>query len=476
MNAGPAVASREARFAHLQRRVEVCLEAVRDFRSKPPAVRSAGDLATAEQECARRCDALFAAMMGELTQAALDNPAIREEAHTLARSSPKRLKAADAREVQVQFQRGARVPLRATYYRRRKGDAFHREKGLFPAFFVLGIHEHTSPAAAAQMARSACAVASLEEAASWLRDTGGLEVDVKTLRRIARRFGQRARSALPANIQTVRVIGQGRSLVISVDGGRLRVRRDKAGARTKKGRRRYHTDWREPLLLHIYILGPDGRLDRSFHPLIDGTLAGPDALFELLKLYLPLFNALQPTRILLIADGAPWIWTRFVALIDSGAIPGPQSVVQLIDFYHAVEHLGTFAEACTHWPRTRRTRWRNHARHLLRAGKIDTILEEMQKRLARQPRSKALKRDYHYFEHNRHRFSYAWARRLHLPIGSGPMESAIRRVINLRLKGPGIFWHEDAAEAMIMIRSYYKAQRWNELAKLACNAPLEALL
>lgn len=476
MSAAAAVSSPEARVGEWQRRVEACLQAVGDFRAKPPGVRSAGELVVAEQACARRCDELFAALMGELTQAALDSPTVREAAHTLARSAPKRLKAAEERQVHVQFQRGAAVPLRTPYYRRRKGDAFHREKGLFPALYVLGIHEHTSPAAAAQMARSACAVSSLEEAASWLREAAGLEVDVKTLRRITRHFGQRARAALPRHGRTLHVEGQGRCVVISVDGGRLRVRRDKAGARTKKGRRRYHTKWREPLLLHIYVLGPDGRLDRTITPLIDGTLAGPDALFDLLKLYLPLFHALQPARILLIADGAPWIWTRFVALIESGAIPCPKTVIQLIDFYHAVEHLGTFAEACTHWPRARRTRWRNHARHLLRAGKIDTILEEMQNLLARHPRSKALKRDYHYFEHNRHRFSYAWARRLHLPIGSGPMESAIRRVINLRLKGPGIFWHEESAEAMIMIRAYYKAQRWDELAKLACSAPLEALL
>ncbi len=112
---------------------------------------------------------------------------------------------------------------------------------------------------------------------------------------------------------------------------------------------------------------------------------------------------------------------------------------------------------------------------MLRAGKIETVLNEMQTLLGRRPRSDALKKDRHYFLRNRHRFSYAWARRLHLPIGSGPMESAIRRVINLRLKGPGIFWHEETAEAMLMIRSYYKAQRWNELAQLACAAPIEAL-
>lgn len=460
---------------HLQARVDVCLAAIRAWRDNPPAIGNAADMTAAEQECARRCDGLFAALMGEMTQAALDRPAVREAAHTLAHSAPKRIKAAAVRQVNVHFQRGAPVPLRATYYRRRPGDAWHREKGLFPAFVLLGIHEHASPAAAAQMARSACAVASLEEAAAWLRDTGGLEVDVKTLRRVTRRFGQRARAALPGNLPSLQVGGEGRSVVISVDGGRLRVRRDKAGARTAKGRRRYHTDWREPLLLHIYVLGPDGRLDRSFSPLIDGTLGGPDALFEMLRLYLPLFTTLNPARVLLIADGAPWIWKRFTALIEQQAVAGPHPVMQLIDFYHAVQHLGSFAEACTHWPRARRTRWRNHARQLLRAGKIETVLEEMQKLLERRPRSKALRRDLHYFRRNRRRFAYAWARRLRLPIGSGPMESAIRRVINLRLKGPGIFWHEETAEAMIMIRAYYKAQRWHELAKLACAAPLEAL-
>ncbi|MCC6474950.1 MAG: hypothetical protein IT514_14545 [Burkholderiales bacterium] len=471
MNGGAADSSAESHRAALLQRAQTCLAAVHDFLAKPPVVHSASDLAAAEQECAQRCDALFAALMGALAQGALDSAAVSAQAHTLARSAPKRLKAAQGRQVNVQFQRGKHVPLRATYYRRRQSDAQHREKGLFPAFVVLGIHEHASPAACAQMARSACAVASLEEAAAWLRDTGGLEVDIKTLRRVTRCFGQRARCALPGNLQALQLSGQGRSVVISVDGGRLRVRRDKAGARTPKGRRRYHTDWREPLLLHVYLLGPDGRMDRTFTPVIDGTLGGADALFEMLRLYLPLFNALQPTRVLLIADGAPWIWTRFMTLIEQGAIACPHPVIQLIDFYHAVEHLGTFAQACTFWPRARRIRWRNHARQLLRAGKIETVLEEMQALLMRRPRSKALKKDQHYFQRNRRRFSYAWARRLRLSIGSGPMESAIRRVINLRLKGPGIFWHEDTAEAMIMIRAYYKARRWNELAKLACAAP-----
>ncbi len=59
-----------------------------------------------------------------------------------------------------------------------------------------------------------------------------------------------------------------------------------------------------------------------------------------------------------------------------------------------------------------------------------------------------------------------------LPIGSGGVESGIRRVINLRLKGPGIFWHEDSVDAMLLLRSYYKAGRWNVLQNMAFNGGL----
>lgn len=43
------------------------------------------------------------------------------------------------------------------------------------------------------------------------------------------------------------------------------------------------------------------------------------------------------------------------------------------------------------------------------------------------------------------------------PLGSGAIESAMRRVVNLRLKGGGIFWHESNANALLLLRSYYKA-------------------
>ena len=52
------------------------------------------------------------------------------------------------------------------------------------------------------------------------------------------------------------------------------------------------------------------------------------------------------------------------------------------------------------------------------------------------------------------------------------MESTVRRVVNLRLKGAGIFWHEESANAMLLLRSYYKAGRWNLLEKLSLTTDL----
>jgi hypothetical protein len=63
------------------------------------------------------------------------------------------------------------------------------------------------------------------------------------------------------------------------------------------------------------------------------------------------------------------------------------------------------------------------------------------------------------------RLKYPYFRSLGLPIGSGAIESSIRRVINLRLKGNGIFWREENAEAMLQVRAQVITNRWDERLK-----------
>lgn len=47
------------------------------------------------------------------------------------------------------------------------------------------------------------------------------------------------------------------------------------------------------------------------------------------------------------------------------------------------------------------------------------------------------------------------------PTGSGAVESAIRRILNLRIKAPGSFWTPEAAETMIFLRSKLLYHRWD---------------
>ena len=68
-----------------------------------------------------------------------------------------------------------------------------------------------------------------------------------------------------------------------------------------------------------------------------------------------------------------------------------------------------------------------------------------------------------YFEDNAGRMQYQKRRQANLPEDSGAIESAIRRVVNLRMKSNAKYWKEDHAEAMLTLRSHLKTNRLDRL-------------
>ena len=115
---------------------------------------------------------------------------------------------------------------------------------------------------------------------------------------------------------------------------------------------------------------------------------------------------------------------------------------------------------------------RQHRRLLLNGQGVQVV--EAVRAICRGRNSKAITTEHNYFVRNQHRIAYPRLKALQLPIGSGAVESAIRRVVNLRLKGPCIFWYRENAEKMLMLRAYYKAGRWNLLKRMA-NSHLSLL-
>ena len=109
----------------------------------------------------------------------------------------------------------------------------------------------------------------------------------------------------------------GRRVVISSDGGRIRLRESKRGLKTTKGRQRYTGAWREPKVLIVYVVDAEGKRDAGFAPVIDATLTGPDAVFALLRTSLQRLAITQADQVLFLADGAPWIWKRVPLLVHA---------------------------------------------------------------------------------------------------------------------------------------------------------------
>jgi hypothetical protein len=110
------------------------------------------------------------------------------------------------------------------------------------------MYDRCTPALAAEVSLLAAMLGSLHEAQNVLAD-GGVDLDIKTVRTIAYHYAARARLVQQVERTTFADTVAGRRVVISSDGGRLRLREPKRGPKTKKGRRRYTGAWREPKVL-----------------------------------------------------------------------------------------------------------------------------------------------------------------------------------------------------------------------------------
>ncbi len=174
----------------------------------------------------------------------------------------------------------------------------------------------------------------------------------------------------------------------------------------------------------------------------------------------------RATSLTFVSDGAVWIWDRIDQIVAQAGIPKEVAIHQVLDTCHAVHHvslalatLGVTAEQRMPLYRDLRTRLRN--------GEWEYVVKELQMFADDDPNNTNLQTELSYLQRHGEsgRLNYADFRRRGLPLGSGAIESSIRRVINQRLKGNGIFWLEDHAEEMLQLRALVISRRWDERVK-----------
>ena len=149
-----------------------------------------------------------------------------------------------------------------------------------------------------------------------------------------------------------------------------------------------------------------------------------------------------------VADGALWIWDVAEEVCPDGQ--------QVLDWFHAVEHLSDAAKAL--YPdeqnTKKRKRWLKTYKKQLYLGQIHKIIRVLHKRGSPQYAT--------YFQRHQQRMQYLEFREKGIPIGSGTVESGIKQ-FKQRLSASGMRWNADNANRMLVIRTAILGNEFDDL-------------
>jgi hypothetical protein len=185
--------------------------------------------------------------------------------------------------------------------------------------------------------------------------------------------------------------------------------------------------------------------------------------FESVDTFGPLLGTLahqhghhQAKEVIVLADGAPWIW-QIAAKQFTGS-------VQIVDFFHACQHLATVAESRFGKGSAEGAQWLTARKDDLKEGRIASVLDEIK---AWKPRSVAKRKqrraEYDYFHKNSERMRYKTFLERGYHIGSGVMEAGCKQNVTQRFKQAGMHWRQETAEAIVTLRSAQLSTRQIDL-------------
>jgi len=164
----------------------------------------------------------------------------------------------------------------------------------------------------------------------------------------------------------------------------------------------------------------------------------------------------QAQRVLVIADGAVWIWNLVADRF--------QEAEQRLDLFHANTYLWAVANQLHGAGTPQARQWVKPLLKQIRndqVAKVITQLEELKPHLA-QAAVKTADDAIHYYQNHQNRMKYKEGRKRNEPLGSGAIESTCRQ-LQCRMKRCGQFWSSRGDEALLCLEVFWRNDRWQRL-------------
>jgi hypothetical protein len=338
-----------------------------------------------------------------------------------------------------------------------------KKQGHYPADAALGLEGSVTPALARLACFEGAESASYQKAEEHLRDTGGIQMDARQIQRLVQSVGPAAQqwqerealAPLPGT-QAVPI------MYVSGDASGVPMRKEELEGRAGK----QADGAAKTRMANLGCVFTQHRVADQGHPVRDhdsttyvSTLGPMEEFGPLLRQEAIRRGLALALTVVLLIDGAE-------GLAKMGRLCFPNAI-QIVDFYHALEHAGKVLVALLgskEHPDYKR-RLRGWASRLLK-DQVEKLIAQTRKECAGKSPAEAVEKELGYFVNNVARMQYGTFRHRGFFIGSGVIEAGCKTVIGARCKQSGMFWGQPGAQNILALRCIQSSRRlasfWKE--------------
>ena len=341
----------------------------------------------------------------------------------------------------------------------------HCHSGQFPADAELDIAQTECSPGVRRMQAMVGQEAPFDHGRRQLELLAGLEVTAKAVERTAEGIGEDIAAREQSEIQRAMqlelplVVGEPVPILyIEMDGtGIPVVRKETVGRAGKRKGEAAHT--REAKLGCVFT---QTKWDEEGYPIRDpdstsysGAIETADEFGK--RMYVEAWKRgwSRARKKVVLGDGAEWIWN-----IAQQQFPG---TIQIVDLYHARQHLWDLARQLHPHDKAQQRCWITIHQDHLDQGRMEELVCSLRSVECSSPQlAEEFRDEAKYFEKNAKRMRYPEFRRQHLFVGSGVIEAGCKSVIGSRLKRSGMFWTVRGANAILALRCCHHNGRFED--------------